>query len=266
MPYKPHGRPRKRKKKTSHMAKRVAKLEKQIVPIQKTFEQRQMDYTSAVSTGYEGYALSHATSAAWTLNSLMPTSNVLAGSPVTEFGDETRIGDKVTLKSLQIKGEVRGAVGTTVAAEASNRVRILLVRFPEYDAGTSAATLTSQVLQQYSTVSPSPFPSNLSTIYSSYKNKVDTYNTADLVKYEILYDKICLLNNYQKIEQASGGQNWRVRFNIKKKFKNGLVVHYGKGTSSEPEINNIVLIMISDSSGTPHPDTNFVSRFKYMDA
>lgn len=264
MPYKPYKRPR-RKKKSSHMAKRVAKLEQQIVPIQKTFEQRQWDYTSAVSAGYEGYALSHATSAAWSMSSLCPTSNSIGGAPPTALDDQIRLGDKITLKTIQIRGEVRGALGTTVAAEASNRVRIMLVRFPEYDAGTSAAVLTSQVLQQYATVTGS-YPSNLSSIYSSYKNRIDQYNTADIVKYEVLYDKTCLLNNYEKVEQGAGRQNWRVKFNIKHKFKHGLVCQYGKGLSTEPEINNIVLIMLSDSSGTPHPDTNFVSRFKYMDA
>jgi len=263
MPYKPHSAPRKRNKPSSHMAKRVAKLEDQMIPIQKTFEQRQSDYTSAVTTGYEGYALSHATSAAWTMASLCSTSQALGGAPATTFGDNTRIGDKITLKSLSIRGEVRGAQGAT--NEKDSRVRILLVRFPQYTAGTTAAVLTSQVLQQYPTTTGS-YPSNLSTIYSSYKNRIDQYNTAEIVKYEVLYDKVCLLNNPNLIEQGAGQQNWRIKFNINHKFKRGLVCQYGKNLSNEPELNNIVLIMVSDSSVPVHPDTNFVSRFKYMDA
>lgn len=252
--------PRKGKKRSSGMSRRISKLEKQLIPIKKTFEQRQYDYTSAVSTGSSGFALSHVTSAAWSMSSLCPTLQSNNGTAGAISLGTIRLGDKITLKSLQIRGEVRGTIGS----EADSRVRILLVQFKEYDAGTSAAVLTSQVLQQYPTVTGA-FPSNLSTIYSSYKNVIDQYNTADLVKYKVLYDKVC--NMQDPGVAASNNQNcFRYKFNINHRFKDGLVCQYGKNLSDEPELNNIVLIMISDSSVAPHPQTNFVSRFKYMDA
>ena len=47
-----------KRRKSSNMKKRVKKLEEQMEPIVRTFEQRQHDYISAVSAGLEGYALS----------------------------------------------------------------------------------------------------------------------------------------------------------------------------------------------------------------
>lgn len=249
-----------RRKRSSGMKKRIAKLEKQITPVLKTFEQRQYDYTSAITTGLSGYALSHATSAAWSMSSLCPTLQSNNGPSGAISLGTIRLGDKITLKSVSIRGEVRGTIGS----ELDSRVRILLVKFKEYDPGTSAATLTSQVLQQYPTTTGA-YPSNLSTIYSSYKNVIDPANTADLVKYQVLYDKV--FNMQDQGVAASNAQNcWRYKFNINHRFKKGLVVQYGKTLSDEPELNNVVLIMISDSSIAPHPQTNFVSRFKYMDA
>jgi len=248
-------------KRSSVMNKRISKLEKQITPVLKTFEQRQYDYTSALSAGSSGYALSHATSSAWSMASLCPTLQSNNGNAGAISLGTVRLGDKITLKSASIRGEVRG----TISSESDSRVRILLVNFKEFDAGTTAAVLTSQVLQQYSTVSPSPYPSNLSTIYSSYKNVIDQFNTADLVKYQVLYDKS--FNMQDPGIAASNNQNcFRFKFNIQHRWKKGLVCQYGQNLSDEPELNNVVLIMISDSSIAPHPQTNFVSRFKYMDA
>ena len=252
-------------RKSSGMKKRIKKLEEQITPIIKTFEQRQFDYTSAVTAGLPGYALSHASSAAWTMNSLCSTIQDAGSTPFS--AGTVRLGDKITLKSLSIKGEVRGSFSASSAAEPDNRVRLMLVRFPEYTPGTTAATLTSQVLQQYPTSTLTPYPSNLSTIYSSYKNTLDQNNSAQLVKYQVLYDRVHALSNpLSAADVVNSRQPWMREFTIKHRFKKGLVVQYGKPLDTQPMLNNIVLIAISDSSVAPHPQINFVSRFKYMDA
>lgn len=254
-----------KKRNSSNMKKRVAKLESQMIPIVKTFEQRQFDYTSAVSAGLEGYALSHATSAAWTLASLCTT---LQDAGSTTFTSGTvRLGDKITLKNLRIKGEIRAPFSASSAAEPDSRVRLLLVRFPEYTSGITAAALTSQILQQYPTVSPSPYPSNLSTIYSQYKNVIDQNNSQPIVRYQILYDKMHALSNpLAAADVVNASAPWCRKFDIKHTFKKGLVVQYNKPLDTMPALNNIVLVAISDSSVAPHPQINFVSRFKYMDA
>lgn len=257
--------PFKRRKSSKGMQNRISKLEKQMIPIVKTFEQRQFDYTSAVTAGLPGYALSHASSAAWTMNSLCST---IQDAGTTSWSAGTvRIGDKITLKSLSIKGELRGSFSASSAAEPDNRVRLMLVRFPEYTPGTTAALLTSQVLQQYPTSTLTPYPSNLSTIYASYKNTIDQNNSAQLVKYQVLYDKVHALSNpLSAADVVNSRQPWMREFSIKHRFKKGLVVQYGKPADTQPMLNNIVLIAISDSSVAPHPEINFVSRFKYMDA
>ena len=143
----------------------------------------------------------------------------------------------------------------------------MLVRFPEYTNGTTAAQLTSQVLQQYPTVSPSPYPTNYSTIYSSYKNVIDQNNSQPIERYQVLYDRVHTLSNpLSAADVVNSAQPWSKTFDIKHTFKKGLVVQYNKPLDDMPALNNIALIAISDSSIVPHPLINFVSRAKYMDA
>ena len=265
-----------KRRKSSNMKKRVKKLEEQMEPIVRTFEQRQHDYISAVTAGLEGYALSYATSAAWTLNSLCATSEMQNFPPtyVPGIGQlSQRIGDKITLKSLSIRGEVRSAFNNATGAEIDNRVRLLLVRYSDYDAANppSAAQITSDVLQLYSTSVSSPYPSNLTSIYSPLKNQVTSDNTREIVKYQVLHDKVYHLTNpigTNTVGQAAtnGAQPYLRSFHIKKFWKKGLVVQYNKTASAMPCINNLALIALSDSSLAPHPEINFTSRVKYMDA
>lgn len=264
------------KKKGKAMRDRIKKLEDQMEPIVKTFEQRQHDYASAITAGLEGYALSYATSAAWTLNSLCSTSEMQNFPPTWVPGlgqNSQRIGDKITLRSLSIKGEVRASFNNATGAEIDNRVRLLLVRFSEYETASppSAAQVTSDILQLYSTSTVSPYPSNLTSIYSPLKNQVTADNSRPIVKYQVLEDRVYHLTNpigTNTVGQAAtnGKQPYCHKFHIKKFFKKGLVVQYDKTASSMPCINNIVLVALSDSSVAPHPQINFVSRFKYMDA
>lgn len=245
----------KRKKKSSNMKKRISKLEEQIEPIIKTFEQRQYDYTTPAG----GVALSYVTSQMFHMGSLCPTlQNNTTGQPAISEGT-VRLGDKITLMSIDIRGELRA----TIASEVDSRVRLLLVRFPEWN-NQGAATATAQVLQQYPTTTGGPTDPVVAQ-FSQYKNVVSTINTADLTKYQVLYDKQFQM---QDVNSAStNNQNcWRFKFNIKKRFKRGLVCQYSKALTDTPEINNIVLIALSDSSVTPHPQICFSSRFKYMDA
>lgn len=264
------------KRKSSDMKRRVKKLEEQMEPIIKTFEQRQHDYMSAVSAGLEGYALSYATSAAWTLNSLCATSEMQNFPPtyVPGIGQlSQRIGDKITLKSLSIRGELRASFNNATGAEIDNRVRLMLVRYAEYETASppSAAQITSDVLQLYSTSVTSPYPSNLTSMYSPLKNTVTSDNTREVVKYQVLHDKVYHLTNpigTNTVGQAAtnGKQPYCHKFHIKKFWKKGLVVEYSKTSSAMPAINNLALIALSDSSVAPHPQINFVSRIKYMDA
>ena len=244
----------KRRRRSSAMSKRIAALENKVEPMVKTFEQRQTDYNTPAG----GVACSYLTSQYFRMSDLCPTVQSDASSEIEE--GVIRLGDKITLRSISIKGELNTALGT--AAENDSRIRLLLVRFPEWD-GQNAAIATSQVLQHYTTTLGAG-PDPICVQYSPYKNVITSVNSADLVKYQVLYDK-----QFNMQAQAFGGNSqnaWRYKFNIQKRFKKGLVCQYSKALSDEPELNNIVLIALSDSSVTPHPLIRFTSRFKYMDA
>lgn len=244
----------KRKRRSNGMSKRISSLEKMVEPMVKTFEQRQSDYNTPVG----GIGLSYLTSQYWRLGDLCPTLQSNGASQIE--GGTIRLGDKITLKSLRIKGELQTPLGT--GAENDSRVRLLLVKFPEWD-GQNAAVATSQVLQHYPNVVGAG-TSTYAVQYGPYKNVIDTANNASLVKYQVLYDKQFNMNSQPT---GANSQNaWRYKFSIKKMFKKGLVIQYDQALERDPAINNIVLIAISDSSVTPHPTINFSSRFKYMDA
>jgi len=169
----------KRRKRSTAMSKRIASLEKKVEPMVKTFEQRQADYTTPAG----GTALSYLTSQYFRMSDLCPTVQSDAASQIEQ--GVIRLGDKITLRSLVIKGELNTALGT--GAENDSRVRLLLVRFPEWD-GQNAAVATSQVIQHYpNVVGAGPDP--ILAQYSPYKNVISTANTSDLIKYQVLYDK-----------------------------------------------------------------------------
>jgi hypothetical protein len=261
MPFRKKGRNR---KKSSAMQKRVNKLEKQIIPVLKTFEQRQFDYWTPAATGYDGEPLSWGTPIVYTLAELMPTYQ--DGAAANFQTGKVRLGDKVTLKSLRIRGEVRAATSTSTAAEQTNIVRLILVRFPDDIISLTNAEIVSAVLQQYPTVTGTSI-STLTSMYSQYKNVLEQgHNELPLHRYEVLYDKIQRLSNPSPNKNRLGSETFRAGFDIKKMFKKGLVCQYGKYNVAAPTLNNMALICLSDSNISPHPDISFTSRFKYMDA
>lgn len=255
---------RTRFRKSSSMKKRVTKLEKALTPLVKTFEQRFGDYISnSQAVPLSGFVND--------LGNMCPTLQA-GGNAITN--GNVRLGDKITLKSISIKGEI--TVGFGVAGDTDNRMRILLVHFPEYTQGLSNTVLIQKVLQMYDGgATGSPIPAYAAQ-YSPYKNVITIQNTVPMDKYRVLYDKqFNLFNNLQAqapattpsgVSGASGKENWRHNFSIKVKFPKGLVCHYSKPLSDIPDLNNIMLMAVSDSSLPNHPVIRFCSRIKYLDA
>ncbi len=260
-----------RRQKRSGMSKRISKMEKQLTPLLKTFEQRFVDISPANSQAQSvdigGWYYGMGTYA--------PTTD--AGSTTgtgasIALPDNVRIGNKITVKSIHFRGNLEVAQSLPVIpTETDNQIRLLAVLFPDYDSTNTLtpAQIVKQVLQQYdggATGSPlAPY----TTMYSPYKARIDNINNQAMVKYKVLYDKKFDLFNNRQATNANGAyskQNWRLDFNIKLKFKKGLVVTYDKPLSTEPSINNVVLMAVSDSAAPPHPAIRVVSRMKYMDA
>lgn len=251
-----------KRKSTSGMKKRIAKLEKQIVPITKTFEQRQYDYQAPAAPTYDGMPLSYSSPQVFRMSDFCPT--LQDGTTASAQNGTVRLGDKITLRSLNMRGEIRACNSAGVAAERTNIVRLILVRFPDSVVALTNAEIVSAVLQQYPTNTGGP-TNSVTACYSSYKNVIDQWNSLPIQKYEKLYDKIFRLTNPQA-PLASGDEAWRRGFSIKKFWKEGLINQYGKPLGDQPDLNQVVLIALSDSTVAPHPDITLVSRAKYMDA
>lgn len=239
-------------------------METKLEKIDKTFDQRQFDY----STPQNGSSVSWGSAYDANMSTLCTTIQSTAGPGGTSTVEDgtVRIGDKITLSSLSIKGEL---VGPPSGNESNNRVRLMLVRFKEDDLNYNAAQLVAAVLQNYPTAVGSAM-SYEGAIYSPYKNVITQINSQVLQKYEVLYDKTFELQQENSGSVPISGQNnkhsYRHRFSISKKWKKGLVIQYSKPLDSRPSLNSIHLLALSDSSVPDHPTVRFASRFKYMDA
>lgn len=275
----------KKSKKKSGMTNRIKKLENQIEPILKTFENRFVDNLPAsmgpvdVSTGGLMY----------TMGKLAPTTaannyQFPPGAAQAVLPQNLRVGDKITVKSYRIRGQITCALGT-LAGDANNKVRLMAVRFPDLDFNSPAvntAIALKKVLQfcAAGSTAAGAYPAS-APFYSPLKSRVDqdpNGNQVDLSKYNILYDKTFNLTNSQSVFTGgvgSGGLNnkesWRHDYDINLKFPKGLIVQYsntvGTGTNIvEPQLNNIVILAISDSSIQNHPTMTVHSRMKYIDA
>jgi len=261
----------KRFKRTSGMKKRIRTIEKKLTPLLKTFEQRFVDITPALSQAQSvdvgGWY--------YGMGRYAPTidaSTTGGAAGPSALPDNLRIGNKITVKSIHFRGNLEVAQSIPVIpTETDNQIRLLAVLFPDYDSTNTLtpAQIVKQVLQQYdggATGSPlAPYV----PMYSPYKARIDQTNSQPMVKYKVLYDKKFDLFNNRQATNANGAyskQNWRLDYNIKLKFPKGLVVTYDKPLDVEPSINNIVLMAVSDSAAPPHPGIRVVSRMKYMDA
>lgn len=254
--------PKKRGKRNSRFQQELKSLKMQMASVAKTFEQRQFDYVGPAAPTYSGVPLSYGTPTVFRASDLYPT--LQDGTTASAQNGTVRLGDKITLKSMRMKGEIRACDSALATSERTNIVRLILVKFEDSVVALTNAEICSAVLQQYPTVTGGTINS-VQACYSSYKNVVDTNNSLPIQKYQKLYDKTFRLTNPQKA-QASGAEAWRRSFNIEHFWKEGLVNQYSKPLSDQPDINQVVLIALSDSTVAPHPDITIISRCKYMDA
>lgn len=272
---------RRTSKRSKGMHNRVSKLETQLTPLLKTFEQRFVDGNPtlqadvAVPIGGLMYEF----------GKLAPTTEdnswiAPGGAAQDQLPQNVRIGSKITIKSFHLRGAIKCGLGN-LAGDADNQVRLLAVLFPDYGsvaAGATPGLMLQRVLQNYdggavgSTFAPS------SAIYSFYKARVDqntvlSGNAVDMIKYKVLYDKkFNLVNSITAFTAGtgSGGSNskesWRHDFDINLRFPKGLVCEYNKQTDVNPAINHIMILAVSDSAIANHPTISVVSRMRYIDA
>lgn len=158
-----------------------------------------------------------------------------------------RIGDKIELKSISMKFFVSLLNGAALNADAFNNVRILLVHFPQ-PLTSGVGVLPSDVLEH-------------GDVLSHYKKD-------SKIKYRILFDSLYYLDNQGFGTGAASSPIWQpaTRHQVKcfkeQKFPKGLSITYN--SSNVITANDIQLLMVSDSSITPHPNVQGRIRLKFM--
>lgn len=159
----------------------------------------------------------------------------IALTPTSANLQDNRIGNKITLQSIYLKGQL--AVGDT-----RNFCRIGLIKV----LNLNQAVNISDILQPQ-------FGSVLPTIYSPYRKESP-------IKFQVLHDK------FYKLQAQAAGSTYPsvVNFDLSYKWKKGLTVTYLQDTASDPIYNSIFLFAISDSTLAPHPSFRSFKRLSWI--
>lgn len=159
----------------------------------------------------------------------------IAVTPSSSNLEDNRIGNKITLKRVYLKGQL-------AVSDSHNFCRMLLVR----------VTNMSQLVSVSDILEPA-FGSVLPTIYSPYRKD-------STIKYKILHDK------FYKLQQKSAGSTYPdiVNFDLSYTWKSGLTITYLQDTASDPIYGQIYLVCISDSSSIPHPSFRSFKRLSWI--
>ncbi len=233
------GRRMRYKPRARTLAKRVARLSKKVyAQSQMCFIDRQTQLTGISSSGYTQYD--------WTGQGMI--------SDGTERDE--RIGNKITVKSLQLRFRVSYATGSVLStSDQFNRVRMIV--FVIKDINNTSPPGITDVLQS---------------------NEVDSFYKKDSeVKYTILYDHMWNLQNPVYPVKTGVGDTppstliavqsvayppfKSVKHTIK--FPKGLALHYKGAPATQPILNSIGIALISDSSVPGHPFIDMNTRLVY---
>lgn len=146
-----------------------------------------------------------------------------------------RLGNKITLKSIYIKGQV-------ITADTHNFMRLILVK----TISLNQIVICSDILE------PDPASSN-PTIYSPYRKE-------SRIKYQVLLDKM-----YKTQQQAAGSvYPFLLNVDMSYKFKKGLTITYNQAGASVPIYNNVYLLCLSDSALPTHPQFRGAKRLTWI--
>lgn len=191
--------------------------------------------------------LSHAYSSVTTSGNTHDGKLIVDGIAVGNNRAE-RIGEKIHLDTLQIRGQFR--IGNGVANDAYNQIR-MLVLMVKYDVHTADPTIDELL-------NPGPSVPGVSTeqvIQGLYRKNPD-------YQYKVLYDKVhtCYWRNASGLGAGQGSPQL-IQFNIRRKLNED--IHY---TDAGIPIGYLpYLIMISDSGAVTHPEISYNTRLTWSD-
>lgn len=167
--------------------------------------------------------------------SIEPLGMELISTTPTAGLNDDRLGNKITLKSIYIKGQV-------ITADTHNFMRLILVK----TISLNQIVIASDILQ------PDAGTSN-PTIYSPYRKE-------SRIKYQVLLDKM-----YKTQQQAAGSvYPFLLNVDMSYKFKKGLTITYNQAGASVPIYNNVYLLCLSDSALPTHPQFRGAKRITWI--
>lgn len=144
-------------------------------------------------------------------------------------GDESRLGDQVTAKSLRFNYRV--TVGDT-----HNLVRVALFQFT--DSNANGNPTIGNCLQDVLYPDISPW----------------THDNIRSKRIKVLYDRVHFVNADREVEVAY--------VNVNKGFTRN--IHYENGSTTNGK-NQIYALVISDSGVTPHPQFSLYNKLQFTD-
>lgn len=140
--------------------------------------------------------------------------------------DSTRVGDKLTMRSLELNYNITNG-------DTTNQVRVIVLRLKSL---ASSLTALTQIL------------TNTSSVYAP----LSTYLHDSRSQFVIHYDKLHTVDTYNPIKA------------FKTKIKMTSKTEYnGAGTDG---YHHIFLLAISDSGAVTHPSLTWYTRMNYVDA
>lgn len=162
-------------------------------------------------------------------------------------GEGQRQGDKITIKSINMKAHLSVLNGTISNGDAFNNIRLILLKLPQPN--TNAPLLVTDILQ-------------VNNWQSHYRKKSD-------VKFTVLHDKTYYMDNQGFGTGASSDPKWQPvhchqkNCSFKIKFPKGLDVTFNTGSQNVYQ-NDIRLFVLSDSAVVGHPSLNGYLRMTYL--
>lgn len=162
-----------------------------------------------------------------------------------------RVGAKIVLKSIQIKGQM--LVGAGVAPDAYNQMRIILVKYRTH--GNSSANANdkialSDLLQHASNAS-----------YSSETRMNSLYKKQSQFQFKILYDKVHLLGWHLGVDGSTTTPHPK-RFRINVNCKDAIIEYKDNG---EPAKDTYAMLYFSDSGTANNPSISYTWRINFVD-
>lgn len=161
--------------------------------------------------------------------------DTISTQPTGPLTNDDRLGNKITLKKLFLKGQL-------IVADTHNFCRIILAEV----VSLAQIVVTADILE------PDPASGN-PTIYSPYKKE-------SRIKFKVLKDK------FYKLQTQAAGSIYPFLVNVDMSYSwpKGLTITYNQAAAQQPIYKNVMLFFLSDSQAPGHPQFRGAKRLSWI--